>query len=337
MTLTREALCSVSYCPEPRNPDWHHCLIDGGNVIHHHHVVSRGMGGSKRRKMDKAGVVPLCPRHHEEVTLHKWTDEIRETSVGRYYVQIREQDAQSWLLASTGEGEATASGVGAAVLANAPALPSPAGAGASGPTLQGWQPPEPAKTTEPGTLVGGGEVSAPPAPPPLSYAERGMLLLMKVAHTKAINVEVAFELGDFLNEDDGGQFSVPFERYFSVAQLANFASVAARVTPYARLSCDNLSFDHYRAVARLHENPREQRQTLERAAAEGIPARALWPAKEAPERPKCWTLEELREALTKYDRYPDKRASAAFRDFLLGMGGVLEWLGERELKLDPDG
>jgi len=157
-TITREALCPVVYCPEPTNPDWHHCLLDGNNVIEHHHCEPRGMGGSKSRKMYKLGVVPLCPRHHKEVTEHRWSDEIRETPAGRFYVQIREHEAKAYPLgAVTGEGETTKLGV-EAVPSRVLNLPSPAGA--SGASSDGDEngiagPDVPVSSSSPGAPVSG--------------------------------------------------------------------------------------------------------------------------------------------------------------------------------------
>lgn len=89
VTITRTALCTVVYCPAPTSPEWHHCAVCGSNVIHHHHIEPRGAGGSKSRKMNKLGVAPLCPKHHEEVTLHKWEDEIEHTPIGAFYIVRR--------------------------------------------------------------------------------------------------------------------------------------------------------------------------------------------------------------------------------------------------------
>lgn len=67
MSVTRTPLCTVSYCPEPRNPDWHRCIVCESPYIEHHHAHGRGgMGGSKRLRNDKSGVVAVCHRHHEE-------------------------------------------------------------------------------------------------------------------------------------------------------------------------------------------------------------------------------------------------------------------------------
>jgi hypothetical protein len=333
VTLTREALCSVVYCPEPRNPDWHHCLLDGGNVIHHHHVVSRGMGGSKRRKIDKAGVVPLCPRHHEEVTLHKWTDEIRETSVGRYYVQIREHDAQSWLLASTGEGDPAKDGRERGALK----LPSPAGVSASGPTLQGWQPPEPAKATEPETVVGGGVARTPSvAPPPYSFHENGIEFEEEYTlndwrkAAREITRESKgrqWRVGDLVNAERWAECSQDYDEIdYPPETQANYGRIAAAYKLAERRS---LSFGHHQAVYK-HE---ERLSLLDEAVANG------WTRKELREaaypdtavRPKRFSVEELREAAEGFWCAEAKNNGRRF------LAAFLEWLGERESKPDSDG
>jgi hypothetical protein len=80
------ALCTVSYCPAPSDPDWHRCFVCQNNTIEHHHVKSRGMGGSKERRDDPLNVVALCHFHHEMVTLHECSDDILDLPRGLTYV-----------------------------------------------------------------------------------------------------------------------------------------------------------------------------------------------------------------------------------------------------------
>ena len=80
------ALCTVSYCPAKRDPDWHHCWVCQNPAIEHHHVKSRGSGGSKKRENDPLNVVALCHRHHEMVTLHECSDDILDINGALTYV-----------------------------------------------------------------------------------------------------------------------------------------------------------------------------------------------------------------------------------------------------------
>src|SRR3990167_10968779 len=71
-SVTRVPLCAVDFCPFPSEPDFHQCFC-GSRLVEHHHVISRGMGGSKKRRNDPANVVCICHAHHEAVTLHRAT------------------------------------------------------------------------------------------------------------------------------------------------------------------------------------------------------------------------------------------------------------------------
>ncbi len=77
-SVIAEPLCTVEYCPAPSDPDWHLCIICGGQPIDHHHVEPRGMGGSEIRKYNLGGIVALCRKHHEKVTTGDWCDMILE-------------------------------------------------------------------------------------------------------------------------------------------------------------------------------------------------------------------------------------------------------------------
>lgn len=68
--VTREALCRSEFCPDPRNPDWHACIVDGNPQVEHAHIVARSRAPSRRK--DKNNVVALCHAHHELQTLNKW-------------------------------------------------------------------------------------------------------------------------------------------------------------------------------------------------------------------------------------------------------------------------
>lgn len=60
-SVTKTPLCTVSYCPQPRNPDWHVCLHCESPVIEHHHAQPRSRGGGKE------SVVPVCHWVHQGV------------------------------------------------------------------------------------------------------------------------------------------------------------------------------------------------------------------------------------------------------------------------------
>ncbi len=80
-------LCTVSYCPKKKDPDWHRCFVCDAPNVEHHHVKSRGMGGSKKRRDDPLNVVALCRPHHEMVTLHECSDDILDfPGRGKVYV-----------------------------------------------------------------------------------------------------------------------------------------------------------------------------------------------------------------------------------------------------------
>jgi len=55
------------------------------------------MGGSKLRDVPE-NIVMLCRPHHEERTLNKWSDQIRVTPIGRFYLQIFGDDAKAYPL-----------------------------------------------------------------------------------------------------------------------------------------------------------------------------------------------------------------------------------------------
>lgn len=77
------ALCSVPYCPEPRSPDWHRCIVCGREPVEHHHVERRSARPSRRK--DPSNVVPLCLRHHRKVTENIWSDGCLELPDGLLY------------------------------------------------------------------------------------------------------------------------------------------------------------------------------------------------------------------------------------------------------------
>lgn len=81
MTVTRTPLCAAKYCPAPSDPDWHHCLVTGSNVIEHHHVEGRG----KTRTMDKKKVVPLAPQIHKNISLNEYGDAILDLDGSKTY------------------------------------------------------------------------------------------------------------------------------------------------------------------------------------------------------------------------------------------------------------
>jgi hypothetical protein len=79
-SVTRTPLCTVKYCPAPRDPDWHHCLVTGSNVIEHHHVEGRGI-----RTLDKKKVVPLAVPIHNKISLNEYGDAILDLDGSKLY------------------------------------------------------------------------------------------------------------------------------------------------------------------------------------------------------------------------------------------------------------
>lgn len=84
-SVTRVPACTVKYCPEPRNPDWHRCFC-GKENIHHHDAGAKGMGGGKDHHKQPESVVALCPDHHEALSTGECSDRILELPTGRTYV-----------------------------------------------------------------------------------------------------------------------------------------------------------------------------------------------------------------------------------------------------------
>lgn len=132
-SITHEALCRNEFCPEPRNPDWHECIVCGNPEVEHAHVVARSR--APVRRLDRKGnVVALCHKHHELQTLNKWAFHEQalpfEGLVHQWLTD--ERGATVWkrdVRASTGEGkDLSFSGGGLAGGSDAlrDSLPSPA-------------------------------------------------------------------------------------------------------------------------------------------------------------------------------------------------------------------
>ena len=69
MTVTREPLCTVQWCPAPADPEFHRCVCCGDPQGDHAHVESRAQNPA--RKKDKSNIIFLCRTHHAEVDLRQ--------------------------------------------------------------------------------------------------------------------------------------------------------------------------------------------------------------------------------------------------------------------------
>jgi len=367
VTLTRVRLdrCSTKGCPAPFDEEWHRPWCRGlpehecfGGATHQH-WPKRSQGG-------KEIVACLCAGMHDAVDNGSfYGNAVVALPDGTRYFRlwnIWNETLIERVLGTTGEGETRiASGVGL----EPPTLPSPAVVSASGP-LAGkvtGRSLEPAEATATAVSPGGGvhSVSSPPlrtstgegeegprqreagmSGPPVSplpspagaLMERGMRLRYKLSLASKIALETAFEVGDWACEveDSLGEEAHSYFAVFSYWQVAKWASVARRVPLHCRVTnVEGISMEHHRAVA--NRPPEEQRALLVRAGTEHLSAAQIkvmvtpWASREP--KPKCWTLEELREAEIKWQGSPDDG------------NGFLDWLaerrGERESKPDTAG
>jgi hypothetical protein len=175
VTLNRTRLrCNEKECPAREDEDfhkpaclsikeWNFNLVEHSDEAQHQHIPKRSQGGKTVR-------VVLCSWCHDRIDNGPWGNSYFEGEV-----RIFDYENQTLLrirpLASTGEAQGRS-------LANGElerdALPSPAGAGASGPNV-GHGDAEPAITTvpEPAFLGGGEDVANPPASPPPPYSFHG--------------------------------------------------------------------------------------------------------------------------------------------------------------------
>ncbi len=127
--------------------------------------------------------------------------------------------------------------------------------------------------------VSAAESSFYPVPADTSdYCRRGMWFLFLALRLQRMTTELAFEIGDWVNEGDEklGHIAPQFHGVFSYWQIAMWASVAGRVPILCRHKA--LPFGHHQAVASLPEP--KQREMLD-AAEQG-----------------AWKRERLREAVS---------------------------------------
>ena len=107
------------------------------------------------------------------------------------------------------------------------------------------------------------------------WMEQGRCLRDEWNHLRRKTTDLMFKIGDWWNT---GERQWPHESSqmmdeFSYWQITKFASIAGRVPIENRLSHDNLSIEHFRAVAVLP--PESQPEALEIALDDGLSAAAL--------------------------------------------------------------
>ena len=305
-SVTRVPLCAVDFCPFPSEPDFHQCFC-GSRLVEHHHVISRGMGGSKKRRNDPANVVCVCHVHHEAVTLHRATIYIENLpwkERGLVYLDEKGNETGRRMLPScdgavlpsvsipdvqpgtalsqAGEGGRS---VPAGVLTPSMAKPSPATTGADEP------PALLLAETDRGSPVpvgGEGAQSLPPtdlrvprrmsSPSPLSdVCQEGMRLVYWGLKLKDATDEWRWRIGDWLvqMEEDLGesayQYFEPVKEAFGYDAIRQYKSVAERVTRVTRVP--ELPWSHHRAVASLDE--KGQKAALLTAQEEGLSSREV--------------------------------------------------------------
>lgn len=282
VTRTKLDVCTTKDCPWRDDEDMHIPWCRGIEGVQHTGIATH-QHWPKRSQGGKEIVAILCSYCHDRIDNFDWGNKVLDGVYTAWdlHGNILIRRALNGATSEESEGSGSPTDPERENL-RSPLVVAPQGADAG---------------ADSGAILPHGHMSSTdpavtPAQRSLSqWCERGMGLLMSVARIRGINTELAFEVGDWLNESHGheaAQYWVPFERYFSRAQLSNFASVAQRVPKSVRLvarQTDNLSFDHFRAVARLE--PPEQRETLEKAAREGTPARALWERQARATRETC--------------------------------------------------
>jgi len=297
--MTRIPACTVSFCPFPADPDFHACFC-GSLAIEHHHVISRGLGGSKKRKNDPANVICLCHTHHEEVTLHRatvyiealpWRErgliylDFKGNEVGRRMLPACDgaDDTGSRSLASVQPSASSQAGEGEPI---APLLSSP-----SSPALMDA---EGEQVARPSSATGSGAnfpAIFPSAFSRESWLSEGERLLTMGLQLKGMTDSWRFEIGDWvasgeqhLGEEAYGHFA-RFEDAFGASYLRGLGWVAASVSRETRQLCP--SWSHARAVAVLPQA--KQEAILATAQAEGLSSRqvAALARPEPPEREPC--------------------------------------------------
>ena len=287
MSVVRVPACPVDFCPFPSEPDFHECFC-GSRAVEHHHVISRGMGGSKKRRNDPANVVCICHAHHEAVTLHRATIYIENLpwkERGLVYLDEKGNETGRRMLPSCDGAEPTDVD-GPQVQQGSALSQATGGDDPKASPLVGTD----GRSSSP---VGGEEgQSQPPtdllvprrmSSSPLSFddwSEQGRCLRDEGLHLRKLTTEWAFRVGEWWNH---GERVWPHESSqmmdelgLSYWQITKFASIAARVPPENRLSRDKdemLTLEHYRAVANLP--PESQPEALGIAIDEGMSASGL--------------------------------------------------------------
>ena len=92
MSTHYEDRCGVEACPDPNSEAWHRCFCCGRQPIEHHHVLRRSTHPDK--KLDPYNLVALCPRHHQLVTEHKWSDLIYAHPNGEMHYNVKDENGQ---------------------------------------------------------------------------------------------------------------------------------------------------------------------------------------------------------------------------------------------------
>jgi len=82
--------CQVEACPEANSEAWHRCFVCQRQPIEHHHVLRRSTHPDK--KLDPYNLVALCPRHHQLVTEHKWSDLIYAHPNGEMHYNVKDEN-----------------------------------------------------------------------------------------------------------------------------------------------------------------------------------------------------------------------------------------------------
>jgi hypothetical protein len=300
MTLTRTRLdkCSTKGCPAPFDEEWHvpwcrgvHECFGGAT---HQHWPKRSQGG-------KEIVACLCAGMHDAVDNGAFYGNAVLTHDGRRYFRlwdIHNVTLIERVLASTDGPDGamgTASAVAGMLQRASSSIPVSsglsAGAGASGPASPSSAPLEPAKTTGPETVVGGGALRTPSvAPPPYSFHDNGIEFEEEytLADWRKAAREITREskgrqwrVGDLVNAERWAECSQDYDEIdYPPETQANYGRIAAAYKLAERRS---LSFGHHQAVYK-HE---ERLGLLDEAVANG------------------WTRKELKAAA-----YPDTSVRA---------------------------
>ena len=301
-SITRVPACSVSFCPVPRDPDFHLCIACQKPAVHHHHVRHKGMGGSK----EDSPIVCLCVYHHDGVHTGGYKDEIEDG----WYV-IRNREGQIVIKKRLEAGSAAAEEQMPAPRLDVAARPNPSAAA-------------PSASGESGTagvlrkeLLPGSSTSV--VPPSLeAWCQHGMKWVYLGLTIRAGIDDWRFAVGDWFNDGEGflGEQAYGYLRPFKEETVRQYAWVAGTVARSTRVL--ELPWTDHRAVAALP--PGEQAEWLEKALRGGLTSKELNRAIHG-EKPKVrrWTIEELREQFGIYitiDVYGGTPDVLEFLDYL---------------------